>query len=193
MMLKTALMISVAAAGLLAQSYEIDTAHSGASFSVKHMMVTNVSGRFSNAKGIAVYDEKNLAQSKIEAVLDVQTVNTNDAKRDAHLKSPDFFDAEKYPKMAFKSTKFYQDNGTLKIEGTLSLHGVTKPVTLTVEELSGEVKHPAGTIVRGAVAKTKINRKDFGLTWNKTLDAGGVMIGEEIAITLELELSRKPV
>ncbi len=191
-MLKPVIFLTLAALTLGAQTYEIDTSHSGASFSVKHMMVTNVSGRFSNAKGKVTYDEKNLAKSSIEATLDIATVNTNDAKRDAHLKTADFFDAEKYPTMTFKSTKFYKQGSTLMIDGTLSLHGVTKPVTLTVEELSGEVKHPAGTIVRGAVAKTRINRKDFGLTYNKVLDTGGVMIGEEIAITLEIELSRKP-
>jgi polyisoprenoid-binding protein YceI len=191
-MLKPVVFLALAALNLGAQTYEIDTAHSGASFSVKHMMVTNVSGRFSNVKGKVTYDEKNLAKSAIEATLDVATVNTNDAKRDAHLKTPDFFDAEKYPTMTFKSTRFYKQGATLMIDGTLTLHGVTRPVTLTVEELSGEVKHPAGTIVRGAVAKTKINRKDYGLTYNKVLDTGGVMIGEEIAITLEIELSRKP-
>jgi polyisoprenoid-binding protein YceI len=94
--------------------------------------------------------------------------------------------------MNFKSTKFYKAGSTLKVDGLLTLHGVTKPVTLTLDEVSGEVKHPAGTIVRGAVAKTKINRKDFGLSWNKTLDSGGLMVGEEIAITLEVELARKP-
>lgn len=191
--MKKALLLQTAlVAGLFGQSYQIDTAHSGASFSVKHMMVTNVSGRFSNVKGTVVYDEKNLDKSSIDATVDVNTVNTNEAKRDGHLKSPDFFDTAKFPSMNFKSKKFYKAGNVLKVDGDLTLHGVTKPVTLTVEELSGEVKHPMGSIVRGAVAKTKINRKDFGLTWNKTLDSGGLMVGEEISITLEIELSRKP-
>lgn len=190
--MKAILILTVTALGALAQSYDIDSAHSGASFSVKHMMVTNVSGRFSSVKGKVVYDEKDLAKSSVEAEIDINTVNTNEPKRDGHLKSPDFFDAEKFPTMTFKSTKVYKAGGVTKVDGNLTLHGVTKPVTLTLEELSGEIKHPMGTIVRGAVAKTKINRRDFGLVWNKALDSGGVMVGEEIAITLEIEASRKP-
>lgn len=190
--MKSILILTLSAAAMLAQTYDIDTAHSGASFSVKHMMVTNVSGRFSNIKGKVVFDEKNLAKSSIEATVDVNTINTNEPKRDAHLKSPDFFDTEKFPTMTFKSTKVYKAGGVTKVDGTLTLHGVSKPVTLTLEELSGEVKHPMGSIVRGTVAKTKINRKEFGLGWNKALDTGGVMVSEEVAITLEIELSRKP-
>jgi polyisoprenoid-binding protein YceI len=191
-MMKSFFFLSLSAAALMAQSYDIDTAHSGASFSVKHMMVTNVSGRFSNIKGKVVFDEKNLAKSSIEATVDVNTINTNEPKRDAHLKGPDFFDVEKFPTMTFKSTKVYKAGGVIKVDGTLTLHGVSKPVTLTLEELSGEVKHPMGSIVRGAVARTRINRKEFGLGWNKALDTGGVMVGEDVAITLEIELSRKP-
>lgn len=190
--MKAILILTMTALGAFAQSYDIDSAHSGASFSVKHMMVTNVSGRFSSVKGKVVYDEKNLAKSSVEAEIDINTVNTNEPKRDGHLKSPDFFDAEKFPTMTFKSTRVYKAGGVTKVDGNLTLHGVTKPVTLTLEELSGEIKHPMGTIVRGAVAKTKINRRDFGLVWNKALDSGGVMVGEEIAITLEIEASRKP-
>lgn len=190
--MKSLLFLTLSAAAMMAQTYDIDTAHSGASFSVKHMMVTNVSGRFSNIKGKVVFDEKNLAKSSIEATVDVNTINTNEPKRDAHLKSPDFFDTEKFPTMTFKSTKVYKAGGVTKVDGTLTLHGVSKPVTLTLEELSGEVKHPMGSIVRGTVAKTKINRKEFGLGWNKALDTGGVMVSEEVAITLEIELSRKP-
>lgn len=186
------LMLMAGALGAFAQSYDIDSAHSGASFSVKHMMVTNVTGRFSSVKGKVVYDEKNLAKSTVEAVIDVTTVNTNEPKRDEHLKSPDFFDSAKFPTMTFKSSKVYKAGGVTKVDGTLTLHGVSKPVTLTLEELSQEVKHPMGTVVRGAVAKTKINRKDFGLTWNKMLDTGGAMVGEEVSITIEIEASRKP-
>ena len=191
-MLKQLLFLSATALALTAQTYQIDSSHSGANFSVKHMMVTNVSGRFSNVKGAVTFDEKNLSKSSIEATVDIETVNTNEPKRDAHLKSPDFFDAAKFPQMTFKSTKVYKAGGVTKADGDLTLHGVTKPVTLTLTELSGEVKHPMGTIVRGAVATTRISRKDYGLTWNKTIEAGGVVVGDEIAITLEIELSRKP-
>ena len=191
-MLKQLLFLSATALALTAQTYQIDSSHSGANFSVKHMMVTNVSGRFSNVKGAVTFDEKNLSKSSIEATVDIETINTNEPKRDAHLKSPDFFDVAKFPQMTFKSTKVYKAGGVTKADGDLTLHGVTKPVTLTLTELSGEVKHPMGTIVRGAVATTKISRKDYGLTWNKTIEAGGVVVGDEIAITLEIELSRKP-
>lgn len=174
------------------QSYQIDSAHSGAAFSVRHMMVTNVSGRFSNLKGSVVIDEKTPANSKVEAVIDVSTVNTNESKRDGHLKSPDFFDVAKFPTMTFKSTKVYKSGEVTKVEGNLTLHGVTKPVTLTLSEVSAEVKHPMGGFLRGATATTKISRKDFGLTWNTALEAGGVAVGDEVSITLEIELSRKP-
>lgn len=191
-MLKQLIFLSATALALTAQTYQIDSSHSGANFSVKHMMVTNVSGRFSNVKGAVTFDEKNLSKSSIEATVDIETINTNEPKRDAHLKSPDFFDVAKFPQMTFKSTKVYKVGGVTKADGDLTLHGVTKPVTLTLTELSGEVKHPMGTIVRGAVATTRISRKDYGLTWNKTIEAGGVVVGDEIAITLEIELSRKP-
>jgi polyisoprenoid-binding protein YceI len=174
------------------QSYQIDTAHSGAAFSVRHMMVTNVSGRFSNLKGSVVIDDKNPANSKVEAVIDVSTVNTNEPKRDGHLKSPDFFDVAKFPTMTFTSTKVYKSGDVTKVEGNLTLHGVTKPVTLNLSEVSAEVKHPMGGLVRGATATTKIKRSDFGLTWNRALEAGGVTVGDEVSITLEIELSRKP-
>jgi polyisoprenoid-binding protein YceI len=174
------------------QTYQIDTAHSGAAFSVRHMMVTNVSGRFSNLKGSVVIDDKTPANSKVEAVIDVSTVNTNEPKRDGHLKSPDFFDVAKFPTMTFTSTKVYKSGDVTKVEGNLTLHGVTKPVTLNLSEVSAEVKHPMGGLVRGATATTKIKRSDFGLTWNRALEAGGVTVGDEVSITLEIELSRKP-
>ncbi len=191
-MKKALLIFTASAISVFAQAYDIDAAHSGASFSVKHMMVTNVSGRFSNVSGKINYDPANLAKSTIEATIDINTINTNEPKRDGHLKSPDFFDAAKFPTMTFKSTKIYKAGGVTKVDGNLTLRGVTKPVTLTLEELSPEVKHPMGTVVRGAVAKTKINRRDFGLTWNTVLDSGGAMVGDEISITLEIEASRKP-
>jgi len=187
--LLTLLLGTLAAFG---QSYEIDASHSAATFAVKHMMVTNVSGRFSNVQGKVAYDEKNLAKSSIEATIDVTTINTNEPKRDGHLKSADFFDVANHAKMTFQSTKVYKYGGITKVDGNLTLHGVTKPVTMTLDEVSNEVKSPMGTIVRGAVARTKISRRDFGLTWNKTIETGGVVVGDEIAITLEIELTRKP-
>jgi len=190
-MTKTFLSLAFSAVGIFAQSYDIDSTHSGASFSVKHLMVTNVSGRFSNLQGKVAFDEKNLAKSSIEATVDIATINTNEPKRDGHLKSPDFFDVAKYPTMTFKSSKFYKADGKILVDGTLSLHGVSKLVTLTIDELSPEVMPGPGKIVRGAVAKTKISRKEFGLVWNKTIETGGVVVGDEIAITLEIEATRK--
>jgi polyisoprenoid-binding protein YceI len=189
--MKLMLIVAAAALAVGAQTYQIDPAHSSAGFSVKHMMVTNVSGKFSNVKGTIVYNEKNLGASSVTASVDVGTVNTNEAKRDEHLRSPDFFDAAKFPRMEFKSTKVYKSGGVVKVDGNLTLHGVTKQVTLTLTETSPEVKHPAGGFVRGAVATTKINRKDFGLTWNKTIESGGLIVGEEVTITLEIEAGRK--
>jgi polyisoprenoid-binding protein YceI len=175
----------------LAAEYEIDSAHSGAQFSVKHMMVSNVRGAFSKVTGKANIDEKDLTKSTVEASIDASTINTNEPKRDEHLRSPDFFDVAKYPTITFKSTKVEQAGQNLKVTGDLTLHGVTKPVVLDVEGFTSEAKDPWGNTKRGGTATTKINRKDFGLGWNKVLETGGVAVGEEIAITLDLELNKK--
>ncbi|MFE8601877.1 YceI family protein [Archangium violaceum] len=174
-----------------ATEFEIDSAHSGASFSVKHMMVSNVRGAFSKVTGSANIDEKDITKSTVQAVIDATTVNTNEPKRDEHLKSPDFFDTAKFPTITFKSTKVEKAGDNLKVTGDLTLHGVTKPVTLDVEGFTTEAKDPWGNTKRGGTATTKINRKDFGLGWNKVLDTGGVAVGEEVSITLDLELNKK--
>ena len=171
-------------------TYVIDSAHSGASFSVKHMMVSTVRGQFSKVAGTIVYDEKNLGASRVDATIDVTTINTREEKRDAHLKSPDFFDSEKYNTMSFKSTSFYREGGKLMIKGDLTIHGVTKPVVLAVDGPSPEVKGMGGVRV-GATATTTINRKDFGLTWNRALEAGGVMVGEDVQVTVDIEAVKK--
>jgi polyisoprenoid-binding protein YceI len=177
------------AASAWGADYTIDTAHSAAGFGAKHMMVTNVRGRFSNVTGKISYDPKNLAAAKVEATIDASTVDTQQAKRDAHLKSPDFFDVAKYPTITFRSTKWAQANGKLKITGDLTIHGVTKSVTLDVEGPAPEVKGPGGVTI-GASASTKINRKEFGLTWSKLMDTGGAVVGDEISITLDIEATR---
>jgi polyisoprenoid-binding protein YceI len=174
-----------------AAEFEIDSAHSGAQFSVKHLMVSNVRGAFSKVTGKANIDEKDITKSSVEATIDATTVNTNEPKRDEHLRSPDFFDTAKYPTITFKSTKVEQAGQNLKVSGDLTLHGVTKPVVLDVEGFTTESKDPWGNTKRGGVATTKINRKDFGLGWNKVLETGGVAVGEEVAITLDLELNKK--
>jgi polyisoprenoid-binding protein YceI len=172
-------------------TYEIDTAHSSAQFSVRHLMISNVKGEFSKVTGTIVYDPKNLAASKIDAVIDANTISTRDAKRDAHLKSPDFFDTAKYPTLTFKSKEFRNANGKLTIKGDLSLHGVTKEVLLNVDGPTPELKDPWGFTRVGATATTKINRKDWGLGWNQALETGGVVVGDEVTITLDIEATKK--
>ena len=164
-------------------TYTIDATHSSVEFSVRHMMVSNVKGSFQKVTGTAVYDPKNLAASKLDATIDVNTVNTNEPKRDAHLKSPDFFDVAKYPSMTFKSTRFAKSANGLKVTGDLTIHGVTKPVTFNVET-TPEVKDAYGKLRLGASAAATINRKDFGLTWNTVLEAGGVAVSAEVKLSL---------
>jgi polyisoprenoid-binding protein YceI len=191
--LKSAAAAVVLAAPSLAfgAEYVIDSGHSSAQFSVKHLMVSNVRGEFAKVTGSVNYDEKNVGKSSVEATIDVTTINTREPKRDEHLRSPDFFDTEKYPTITFKSTKVEKAGKGLKVTGDLSLHGVTKPVVLAVEGLNQEVKDPWGNTKRGAVATTRINRKDFGLGWNKALEAGGVVVGDEVDITIDVELNKQ--
>lgn len=180
----------VALPGLRAEEYKIDGAHSRAQFSVRHLMVSNVRGEFGKLSGSVVYDEKNPAATRVEASIDVATINTAEPKRDAHLKSADFFDVAKYPAMTFKSTSVSRTAAGLAVKGDLTLHGVTREVLLALEGPSGEMKDPWGMLRRGATATTKINRKDFGLAWNQALEAGGVMVGEEVSITIDIEAVR---
>ena len=182
----------VAPAAFAANTYDIDPSHSSAQFSVRHMMVTNVRGEFTKMSGTLTLDEKNLKNSKVEAVIDAKTINTREAKRDEHLRSPDFFDVEKHPQITFTSTEFKKaGKEKYKVKGNLTMRGVTKPVVLDVEMPSAEAKDPWGNVKRGATATTTVNRKDFGLTWNQALETGGVMVGEEVKITLDLEFNKK--
>jgi len=183
--------VSVLSLGALsAAEYKIDSSHSSAGFSVKHLMVSNVKGQFSKVTGTILYDEKKPEATSVEASIDVTTINTNEPKRDAHLKSPDFFEVEKYPTMTFKSKKAVKGGRGLLLTGDLTMHGVTKEVTLDVE-ISPEVKGMRpGMLVRGANATAKINRKDFGLTWNRAIETGGVVVGEEVLISIDIEANR---
>lgn len=187
MRILSSLLLAAAAYGA---EYTIDSAHSAASFGVRHMMVSTVPGTFSKLSGKITYDPKNLAASKVEATVDVSTISTREPKRDAHLKSPDFFDAAKFPAIAFRSTKWTQEGGKLKIAGELTIHGVTKPVVLDVAGPTQEVKGPAGGMMIGASATTKISRKEFGLTWNKLMETGGAVVGDEVTIQLDIEATR---
>jgi polyisoprenoid-binding protein YceI len=175
-----------------AATYEINPAHSAASFAVKHMMVSTVRGEFGKLTGFATLDDADLKKSQIEATIDASTINTRVDKRDQHLKGPDFFDVAKYPTITFKSTAVKRvAAGKYKVTGDLTMHGVTKPVVLDVDSPAKELKDPMGHLARGATATTKLNRKDFGLNWNKALEAGGVLVGDEVDVTIDLELNRR--
>lgn len=170
-------------------TYEIDPAHSSAQFTVRHMMITNVRGGFRSVKGTVIYDADNLGASSVEATIDVNTIATLDEQRDAHLKSPDFLDAEKYPTITFKSKKVEADGeGEAKVTGDLTIHGVTKEVVLKVEGPTAEGKDPWGNTRIGASATTKIKRSDFGLTWNAALETGGIMVGDDLKIELDVQM-----
>ena len=173
----------------MSSTYKIDPAHSSAHFIVRHMMITNVRGGFSNIQGTAIWDAENPSLSKIEAVIDVTTINTQEAARDTHLKSPDFLDAEKFPTITFKSTGVESEGeGELSLLGDLTIHGVTKPVALKVEGPTAEGKDPWGNTRIGASARTKIKRSDFGLTWNAALETGGILVGDDLKIEIEVSL-----
>ena len=173
-------------------TYVIDPIHSTVGFKVRHLMVSNVRGEFSGVAGTVAFDAEDSANSKVEAAIDATTIQTRDNQRDQHLKSADFFDVEKFPKITFISKKVAPvGEGEWRVVGDLSIHGVTKEVVLDVEGPTPEVKDPWGNIKIGATATTKVNRKDFGLGWNVALEAGGVLVGDEVAIQLELEMTRQ--
>ena len=153
-------------------------------------MVSNVRGEFSKVTGTVVIDANAPENSRVEATIDAKTIHTRDEQRDTHLKSADFLDVEKFPTIKFVSKKIKGSDGEWKVTGDLTIHGVTKEVTLDVEGPSPEAKDPWGNVKSGASATTKINRKDFGMVFNMALETGGVMVGDEVTITLELELLR---
>jgi polyisoprenoid-binding protein YceI len=177
-----------------ATEWTVDPAHSTASFTVKHMMVSTVRGEFGKITGTASWTKADYSDAKVEMTVDATTVNTHEPKRDAHLRSPDFFDVQKFPTLTFKSKRVEKgkEAGHVSLVGDLTIHGVTKEVTFDVTGPTPEMKTPFGTVAIGAEAKTKINRKDFGLNWNKALEAGGVLVSENVDIDINLELSRKP-
>jgi len=175
-----------------ASTWTIDPEHSNVGFKVRHLMVSNVKGSFEKHTGTVEIDDKDITKSKVEVIIDTNSINTNVQKRDEHLRNADFFDVAKYPTMTFVSKKVATaGKDKLKVTGDLTLHGVTKQVVLDVEGPTKESKDPWGNIRKGATATTKINRKDFGLVWNKALETGGVAVGEEITITLEIEMIKK--
>jgi polyisoprenoid-binding protein YceI len=167
--------------------YDIDASHSSAQFSVRHMMVSNVRGEFAKLSGAVVYDPANLSATKINAIIDAASISTRNEKRDAHLRSPDFFDTAKFPTITFASKRAWKADGVLQVEGALTMHGVTRDVVLRIDGPTPEIKDPRGNARIGASATAKLNRKDWGLTWNRALESGGVVVSEEVAITIDVE------
>jgi polyisoprenoid-binding protein YceI len=169
-------------------TWNIDPAHSVAEFKVKHMMISNVKGQFAKVSGVLNLDESDLTKSHIEATIEAGSINTRDDQRDTHLKSADFFHVEQHPTLAFKSTRIRKvGNGELAVTGDLTIRGVTRNVEFAVEGPTPPAKDPWGNTRLGLSATTKINRKDFGLTWNAALETGGILVGDEVTITLDVQ------
>ncbi len=172
-------------------AWEIDASHSQVVFSVKHMMFSTVKGQFNVLSGHLHIDEQNPQNSWVDAQADATSIDTRDERRDGHLRSPDFFDVENYPALTFKSTKVEHVEGSeYRVLGDLTLHGVTHPVAFKAE-YHGQGKNPWGQQVAGLSAKTKINRKDWGLNWNQALETGGVLVSEDVNIEIDLEVANK--
>ncbi len=193
MTLRFAGSLLLAALSAAAENYTIDTLHSTAHFAVRHMMITTVRGQFGGVKGTVKYDAKNPSATVVEATIDAATINSGEPKRDADLKGEEFFDIKKYPVMKFQSAKVESAGaGRLKVTGDLTINAVTRQVALDVEGPTPPIKDTRGREKVGASATTKISRKDFGITWNQVLEAGGVAVSDEVSITIDLELIKVP-
>jgi len=172
-------------------SYQIDTAHTHAQFKVRHLMISNVKGEFTKVTGNVEIDEERHQTSSINITVDVNSISTREPQRDAHLKSADFFDVEKFPTITFVSKEIVKSgDDSFEVVGDLTIHGITKTVDLDVEDVTPEMKDPYGMFRRGASAKATILRSDFGLKYNAALETGGVLIGDEVHITIDTELVR---
>lgn len=169
-------------------TWNIDPVHSVAEFKVKHMMISNVKGQFATLQGALTLDESDPAKSHVEATIDAGSITTRDAQRDAHLKSADFLEVEKFKELSFKSTHISRvGNGEHTVAGDLTLHGITRNVVFTVEGPTPPAKDPWGNTRIGLAATTKISRKDFGLNWNAALETGGILVGDDVTITLDVQ------
>ena len=170
--------------------WTLDGTHSRIGFSVSHMVVSSVSGRFKQFSGTVALDDANLTKSQVDITIKTESIDTDDAKRDEHLRSPDFFDAKKFPTLLFKSSKITKAGGNkYKLTGALTIHGVTKDVTLDAT-VSDPIKNPWGKMVRSVKLGGKVKRGDFGLKWNKTLDAGGVLVGDDVTLDIQVEVDK---
>ncbi|HKT46824.1 MAG TPA: YceI family protein [Candidatus Acidoferrales bacterium] len=176
-------------AAVPAAEWQVDSAHAAAQFAVKHMMISTVRGEFKGVTGTVNWDAQDITKSTVNVTIDATTVNTGEPKRDGHLKSPDFFDVAKFPTMTFKSTKIETaGDGKLKVTGDLTIHGVTKSVILDVDGPTQAIKDPYGNERVALSGTTKINRQDFGVKWNSPMEGGGVVVGDEVNITIDAEL-----
>lgn len=172
--------------------WEIDPVHTSIEFAVKHMMVSNVRGQFTGVHGTLRYSEKDLNAVSVTARIDPATINTREPDRDTHLKSADFFDVEHYPEITFASNSIKRaGHQHLKVFGTLTIHGKTNPVVLIAEKLSEAARDPWGKLRRGTTATVHVNRKDYGLVWNKALETGGFLVGDDVTITVDAEFVEK--
>ena len=181
-------MATTTATPAVTTTWKLDPAHSHAEFKVKHMMISNVKGSFSSLSGTLTEHATDATLSSVEATIDIGTISTGDAQRDTHLKSADFFDVEKYPTMTFKSTQVKPNgDGGYDVTGDLTMHGVTRRQIFAVEGPTPPAKDPWGNTRIGLSATAKINRKDYGLNWNAALEAGGVLVGETVSVTMEVQ------
>ncbi len=175
-----------------ATTWEIDPAHTSVQFSIRHLMISNVRGEFRQVSGKIEADDKDLGHSSIDVVIQATSVDTQNEKRDGHLRTADFLDVEKFPTITFKSKRITAaGEGKWAVVGDLTLHGVTREITLEVEGPTPEISF-SGTVRRGGHATTKINRQDFGVSWNKALEGGGAVVGNEVSITIEVEATKSP-
>lgn len=179
-------LVALPAFAFAADTWNLDPAHTQVAFSVKHLMISTVRGEFTRTAGKVVLDEADITRSTVEATIDIASINTREEKRDAHLKSPEFFDVAKFPTMTFKSTKVVKHGGGLKVTGDLTMHGVTRPVVLDVTGPTKEIKDPWGLARRGVSATAKVNRKDFGVSYGP--DA---VVSDMVTITIDAELVKE--
>jgi polyisoprenoid-binding protein YceI len=186
------LLSGIPSAHAATSTWQIDPAHTAAQFAVKHFMISTVRGEFKSVTGSIVWDEQDVSKSTVNVSIDATTVNTGEPKRDADLKSDRFFDVAGYPTITFKSTQVQQAGaGKLKVTGDLTIHGITKPVVLDVDGPSASIKDPYGNTRAALSATVKINRQDYGVKWNANMDGGGVVVSDDVNITIDLEMIKQ--
>ena len=176
----------------LASTWEIDPAHTSAQFAVRHLVISTVRGQLGKVTGVVNLDDGDLAKSSVAATIDAQGIDTREPKRDAHLRSPDFLDVAKFPTITFKSTKVEKvADDKYRVTGDLTIRGVTKPVVLDVSGSPTPLKDPMGNVKLGGSATTRINRQNFGVSWSKSLDGGGLVVGDDVDVTIDVEVVKK--